>query len=174
MSSPSTLRWDHPRFHGSIHWNCCECKSATWLVVKWRAGASPPVDPAKFFHMTPELKRINFGNLYYISGVQFQTKNMVWISFGLLYCLGAFLAVGSCLGTGRSFWIQYLRVRHVSLKTSFPIFSLEANRGKPVGSAWDFVLQCTYTNASTNLYVFLPNTTYYILPLKEVITNVGM
>ena len=92
MSSPSTLRWDHPCFHGSIHWNCCECKSATWLVVKWRAGASPPVDPANVFHMTPELKGDAFFpkasilvyKLYEISGVQFHGENMVWISFGRL------------------------------------------------------------------------------------------
>lgn len=49
MSSPSTRRSNHPRFHGSIHWNCCECKSATWLVVKWRAGASPPCRPCGNF-----------------------------------------------------------------------------------------------------------------------------
>lgn len=144
-------------------------------VVKWRAGASPRVYTLRFFfHMMPELNGDTFFSKasILVSYMKFSEGkhgvDFVW----LILLFGRFFGRGSCLGTGRSFWILYLRVRHASLKTSSPIFSLEANRGKPVGSAWDFVLQCTYTNASTNLYVFLPDTTYYILPIKEVITNV--
>lgn len=149
----SSLPWEHTLELLRMQiGNLAGCQVEGWSLT--------PCRPCEIFHMSARVERryiffqsINFGKLYEILGVQFQRENMVWISFGLFCCLGAFLAVGSCLGTGRSFWIQYLRVRHASLKTSSPILSLEANRGKPVGSAWDFLLQCTYTNASTHLCI---------------------
>ena len=122
--------------------NLAGCQVEGWSLTCCR--------PCEIFHMTPELNGDTFFSKasILVSYIKFRGCNFrgkTWCGFRLAYLLfGRFFGsrlIDSCLGTGGSFWIQYLRVGHASLKTTSPIFALEANRGKPVGSAWDFVLQ---------------------------------
>lgn len=101
---------------------------------------------------------------------------MVWISFGRL----AYLLFGRFFGSRLMLrnWPFLLDTvppcQACKFKNFFSDFFIGSKSWKASRFSVGFCTSITYTDVSTNLYVFLPNTAYYILHIKEVITNVGM